>query len=35
LISAPAQAASTVQGILGWLKNSADAILTFVKTLFA
>lgn len=35
LISAPHQSADVVHQVLGWLKSAADAIVTFVKSLFA
>jgi hypothetical protein len=35
LISQPAQSATVVHNVLGWLKTGADAIVTFVKNLFA
>jgi hypothetical protein len=35
LISQPHQSADTVHKVLGWLKSGAEAIVTFVKSLFA
>lgn len=35
LISQPTQSAATVHNILGWLKTGAEAIITFVKNVFA
>lgn len=35
VITQPAQAAEAVQGILGWLRDGAEAIITFVKNVFA
>ena len=35
VITQPAQAAEAVQGILGWLRDGAEAIITFMKNLFA
>lgn len=35
LITQPQQSASAVHGVLGWLRDGADAIITFVKSLFA
>ncbi len=34
LISAPTQASSLVDNILSMLKNAAEAVVTFVQTLF-
>lgn len=34
LISQPTQSAGAVHTVLGWLKNGADGIVTFVRTLF-
>jgi hypothetical protein len=34
VITQPTQAADAVQGILGWLKSGAEAIITFMKNLF-
>jgi hypothetical protein len=34
VITQPTQAAQAVQGILGWLKDGAEAIITFMKNLF-
>jgi len=35
VITQPSQAAEAVQGILGWLRDGAEAIITFMKNLFA
>jgi hypothetical protein len=35
VITQPTQAASAVQGLLGWLKDGAEAIITFMRNLFA
>ncbi|GAB3459306.1 hypothetical protein [Actinophytocola sediminis] len=35
VITQPTQAAQAVQGILGWLEDGAEAIITFVRNLFA
>jgi hypothetical protein len=35
VITQPAQAAEAVQGILGWLEDGAEAIITFMRNLFA
>jgi len=35
VITQPTQAAEAVQGILGWLKDGAEAIITFMRNLFA
>lgn len=35
LITEPSQSATAVQNVLNWLKNGAEAIITFVKSLFA
>lgn len=35
VITQPGQAAEAVQGILGWLRDGAEAIITFVKNIFA
>jgi hypothetical protein len=35
VITQPTQAAAAVQGILGWLRNGAEAIITFMRNLFA
>lgn len=35
VITQPSQAAEAVQGILGWLRDGAEAIITFVRNLFA
>jgi hypothetical protein len=35
VITQPTQAAEAVQGILGWLRDGAEAIITFMKNLFA
>lgn len=35
LISQPHESATAVDNVLGWLKNGAEAIVTFVKDLFA
>ncbi|MGH3759924.1 hypothetical protein [Actinophytocola sp.] len=35
VITQPSQAANAVQGLLGWLKDGAEAIITFMRNLFA
>lgn len=35
LITRPNQSADVVHNILGWLRNGAEAIVTFVRGLFA
>lgn len=35
LISQPTQSAGAVHAVLSWLKTGADAIITFVRGLFA
>ena len=35
VITQPTQAAEAVQGILGWLEDGAEAIITFMRNLFA
>jgi hypothetical protein len=35
LISQPQQSAQAVQSILGWLRDGAEAIITFLRSLFA
>ncbi|HEX2131142.1 MAG TPA: hypothetical protein VHH15_06240 [Actinophytocola sp.] len=35
VITQPGQAAEAVQGILGWLQDGAEAIITFMRNLFA
>ncbi|WP_291417126.1 hypothetical protein [Actinophytocola sp.] len=35
VITQPTQAAEAVQGLLGWLKDGAEAIITFMRNLFA
>jgi hypothetical protein len=35
LITQPTQSANAVHNVLGWLRDGADAIITFVKSLFA
>ncbi|UJW28133.1 hypothetical protein L3Q67_22840 [Saccharothrix sp. AJ9571] len=35
LITQPTQSAEAVQTALGWLREGAEAIVTFVKSLFA
>lgn len=35
LITQPVQSANVVHDILGWLRDAADAIVTFIKQLFA
>lgn len=35
LITQPVESANLVQSILGWLRDAADAIVTFLKQLFA
>ncbi len=35
VITQPGQAAGMVQGILGWLRDGAEAIITFLKNVFA
>lgn len=34
LITKPNESAHVVQNVLGWLRNGAEAILTFVRDLF-
>jgi hypothetical protein len=34
LITQPSQSADAVHTILGWLKDGAEAVITFVKTVF-
>ena len=34
VITQPTQAAEAVQGILGWLRDGAEAIITFVMNVF-
>ncbi len=34
VITQPSQAAGAVQGLLGWLRDGAEAIITFLKNLF-
>ena len=35
VITQPNQAGLAVQGILGWLRDGAEAIITFLKSVFA
>lgn len=35
LISEPTQSAAFVHRVLGWLKDGAEAIVTFFRTLFS
>lgn len=35
LISKPHESADAVQSALGWLQDGADAIVTFVRSLFS
>jgi hypothetical protein len=35
LITQPTQSANAVHTVLGWLRDGAEAIITFVKSLFA
>jgi len=35
VITQPSQAGQAVQGILVWLKDGAEAIITFMKSIFA
>lgn len=35
LITQPTQSADTVHGVLNWLRAAADALITFVKSLFS
>jgi hypothetical protein len=35
VITQPTQAAEAVQGLLGWLRDGAEAIITFMRNLFA
>ncbi|CRK58353.1 hypothetical protein [Alloactinosynnema sp. L-07] len=35
VITQPTAAADAVQGIFGWLRDGAEAIITFLKNLFA
>lgn len=35
LITQPTQSAEGVQTVLGWLQDGAEAIITFVKSVFA
>lgn len=35
LISQPHQSADAVHNVLGWLKKGADALVTFVRSLFS
>lgn len=35
LITQPTQSAGVVTSVLGWLKTGAEAIITFVRSLFA
>lgn len=35
VITQPTQAAGAVQGLLGWLRDGAEAIITFMRNLFA
>jgi Sec-independent protein translocase protein TatA len=35
LITQPIRSADAVHNVLGWLKSGAEAIVTFVRTLFS
>lgn len=35
LITQPTQSATAVHNVLGWLRNGAEAIITFVRNVFA
>ncbi|MFI6101735.1 hypothetical protein ACIA8G_39825 [Lentzea sp. NPDC051213] len=35
LITQPEQSASAVQQVLGWLRQGAESIITFIRSLFA
>ena len=35
LITQPTQSANAVQTILGWLRDGAEAIITFIRGVFA
>lgn len=35
LVTQPQQSANAVHNVLGWLRDGADAVITFVKSLFA
>jgi hypothetical protein len=35
VITQPANAANAVQSLLGWLEDGAEAIITFMRNLFA
>lgn len=35
VITQPTQAGQAVQDILGWLRDGAEAIITFLKSVFA
>jgi hypothetical protein len=35
LITSPTQSAAVVHNVLGWLRSGAEAIVTFVRALFA
>lgn len=35
VVTQPEQSADGVQTVLGWLRDGAEAIITFVKNLFA
>ena len=35
VVTQPHQAGLAVQGILGWLRDGAEAIITFMKSIFA
>ena len=35
VVTQPNQAGLAVQGILGWLRDGAEAIITFMKSIFA
>jgi len=35
VITQPTQAAAAVQSLLGWLRDGAEAIITFMRNLFA
>ncbi|AXX32983.1 hypothetical protein KCV87_27610 [Actinosynnema pretiosum subsp. pretiosum] len=34
LITQPDQSAETVKGVLAWLRESAESIITFIRALF-
>ncbi|GLY69840.1 hypothetical protein [Amycolatopsis taiwanensis] len=35
LVTKPNQSADVVHNVLGWLRNGAEAIVTFVRSLFS